>query len=126
MLNVMIADDSRIVRELVSKIVIELGHRVIFQAFDGIDATDKYKSQKPDLVFMDITMPRLNGLDALRKIKKLDNNAKVVMLTSKGEQFVVKESIKLGACGYILKPVSVEKIEDSIKRVFDTSNILDI
>lgn len=118
MLNVMIVDDSKIVRDLMSKIVINLGHIVSVQSHDGWDALEKYKNLRPDIVFLDITMPKLNGIEALKKIRQHHKDAKIVMMTSRGEEYIVKECIKLGAVGYILKPLSVTKVEETIQKVF--------
>ena len=110
MANVLVVDDIAIMRNVIKRHIIKLGHTVVAEAGDGDRALQQYKVFKPDVVTMDITMPAengvKNGIEALRLIKEFDSEAKVIMVTSHGEEKLVIEALTLGAKGYILKPVN--------------------
>jgi two-component system chemotaxis response regulator CheY len=118
MLKVLIVDDSLIIRKKISKIFENLGHEVVFDATNGQEAIDAYTKFKPDLVTMDITMPDMDGITALKHIIKEDNEAKIIMVTSHGQEDMVIKSIQAGAVGYILKPITEEKMAQVIGEVF--------
>ena len=121
MANILIVDDAKIIRISIKKHIEKLGHTVIATASNGNEALEKYKEFLPDLVLMDISMPVKNGIengiDALCEIMKVNAQAKVVMVTSHGEQRLVMEAISKGSKGYILKPVTKEKFENIIKKL---------
>ena len=118
MLKILIVDDSLIIRKKITTIVEKLGHKVVGQAKTGKEAIDIYENVQPDLVTMDITMPDMNGITAVRHIMKIDMNAKIIMVTSLGQEDMVIDSIKAGAIGYILKPITDEKLAEIIGEVF--------
>lgn len=118
MLKVLIVDDSLIIRKKISKIFEDLGHQVLFDAVNGQEAINAYKKFKPDLVTMDITMPDMDGITAVKYIIKEDLNAKIIMVTSHGQEDMVIKSIQSGAVGYILKPITQEKLAKVIGEVF--------
>ena len=118
MLKVLIVDDSLIIRKKVSKILENLGHEVVFDATNGQEAIDAYIKFKPDLVTMDITMPDMDGITAVKHIIKDDKEAKIIMVTSHGQEDMVIKSIQAGAVGYILKPINDEKLAQVIGEVF--------
>jgi two-component system chemotaxis response regulator CheY len=118
MLKVLIVDDSLIIRKKITKILETLGHQVVFGAQNGQEAIDAYNEHKPDLVTMDITMPDMDGITAVKHIMKSDSNAKIIMVTSHGQEDMVIKSIQAGAVGYMLKPISDEKVAGAIGEVF--------
>lgn len=118
MLKVLIVDDSLIIRKKISKIFENLGHDVVFDATNGQEAIDAYIKYKPDLVSMDITMPDMDGITAVKHIIKEDKEAKIIMVTSHGQEDMVIKSIQAGAVGYILKPISEDKMAQVIGEVF--------
>ena len=118
MLKILVVDDSLIIRKKVKKLVIELGHDVIGDAKNGEEGIAQYKALQPDLVTMDITMPEMNGIEAVGHIIKEDENAKIIMVTSHGQEDMVIKSIKAGAVGYMLKPVTQDKLAAAIGEVF--------
>jgi two-component system chemotaxis response regulator CheY len=118
MLKILIVDDSLIMRKKISKIVEKLGHKVVFTAQNGQEAIDAYSEYTPDLVTMDITMPDMDGITAVKQIMKTDRDAKIIMVTSHGQEEMVIESIKAGAIGYMLKPITDEKTAEVISEVF--------
>lgn len=131
MLKILIVDDSLAIRIKMKNFVEKLGHSIIGEAKDGKEAISKYNELQPDLVTMDISMPVLNGVDALKEIMNIsDNQANVIMITANGQDGIVKDALLSGAKGYILKPISEEKLQDSIGKIFqeyyvDESDILD-
>ena len=124
-LNILVVDDSMIIRRNIKKIFEEVGHKIVAEAKNGMEAYTQYKSIIPDLVTMDITMPDMDGITAVRKIMDEFPNAKIVMITSHGQENMVIDAVKAGAKGYILKPLSKDKILESVEAIFgiDHSNI---
>ena len=119
-MNILIVDDSVIIRKNLASILKDLGHTVVGEAANGYDAIQMYKMRKPDVVTMDITMPGVqgvvDGIDALKRIKEIDADAQIAMITSHGEEELVLDAIEAGAKGYILKPINKEKIESILKK----------
>ena len=118
MLNIMIVDDSTIIRKTLQIKLEELGFNVVAQAKSGKEAIKMYTETLPDLVTMDITMPIMNGIEALKLIKKSYKDAKIIMVTSHGEEKLVMDAIVNGAKGYILKPITEDKLINAISRVY--------
>lgn len=118
MLKVLIVDDSLIIRKKIAKILENLGHEVLADATNGQEAIEAYSKLKPDFVTMDITMPDMDGITAVKEIMKIDSDAKVIMVTSHGQEDMVIKSIQSGAVGYILKPITDEKLAQVIGEVF--------
>lgn len=118
MLKVLVADDSLIMRRNISKTVEALGFQVVHVAKDGQEAVIQYKCLKPDLVMMDITMPEMDGITALKEIKHFDHDAKVIMVTAQGQNDMVVQAIRSGASGYLLKPLRIAKLRESIRKIF--------
>ena len=122
MLKILVVDDSIIMRKTLVEIFESLGHKVIAEANDGYEAIKKYQQYQPDLTTMDITMPTrnniTNGVDALEQIKLFNSYAKVAMITSHGEEELVMNSIQLGAKGYLLKPITNDKVVELLNKIF--------
>jgi two-component system chemotaxis response regulator CheY len=118
MLKILVVDDSLIIRKKITKLVEELGHEVLFCAKNAQEAIDSYNSTKPDLVTMDITMPDMDGIEAVGHLINLDSSAKIIMVTSHGQEDMVIKSIQAGAVGYMLKPVTKDKLAIAIGEVF--------
>jgi len=117
-INILIVDDSSIIRKIFSDHIQKMGYEVVGVAKDGREAIKMYEELKPDLVTMDVTMPIMNGIDSLKAIRSKFNDAKVIMITSHGEERLVMEAISSGAKGYVLKPITPESIEQAIQKVF--------
>lgn len=116
-LNVLIVDDSLLTQHKIVKIFEELGHIVVATARTGREAIDAYAAHKPDIVSMDITMPDMNGIEACKQICAEDAAAKIIMVTSHGQEQMVIDSLDAGAKGYIIKPMKTEKFRDIIEKV---------
>lgn len=123
MLKVLVVDDSLIMRRNVTKMVEALGHKVVGEAKDGHEAITLYMRLKPDLVTMDITMPEMDGITAVQELKKIDKHVKIIMVTSHGQEEMVIHAIRSGAGGYLLKPINLIKLRETIRKIFP--NIID-
>jgi len=115
--SVLIVDDAVFMRLMIREILEKNGYRVVGEAENGIKAIEAYKELEPDIVTMDITMPEMNGIAALKEIKKIDSSANVVMCSAMGQQSMVIESIKAGARDFIVKPFNSDRIIEAISRV---------
>jgi two-component system chemotaxis response regulator CheY len=114
--KILIVDDAKFMRVRCARILTEQGYTVV-EAENGLQAIEKYQAESPDAVLMDISMPKMDGLHALRAIKELDPSAKVAMLTAMGQQNIVIESIKAGAKDFIVKPFEPERVLKSLHRL---------
>ncbi len=121
MLSIMVVDDSLIIRKTLTTTLENMGHKVVAKAKSGTEAIELYAKHIPDLVTMDITMPVMTGIEVLKEIKKSYKDAKVIMVTSHGEEKLVMEAISSGAKGYVLKPITENKLTEVIKKVFPES-----
>jgi two-component system, chemotaxis family, chemotaxis protein CheY len=117
--NILIVDDSIFVKKQLSQILTSENFNVIDMAGDGEEAIEKYKEHHPkiDLVTMDITMPKMDGITALEKIIEFDKNAKIIMISALGKQELVKKSLLLGAKNYIIKPLDRKKVLERVSSV---------
>jgi len=118
MAKVLIVDDTAFMRKLLKNILFGAGFDIAGEAENGKQAVEMYKTLKPDVVTMDVVMPEMTGIDALKQIKTtVDKDAKIVMCTAIGQENIVKTAIKLGARGYIIKPFQAPKVIEEIKKV---------
>jgi YesN/AraC family two-component response regulator len=117
-IRVLIADDESHIRELLKLIVASLGAEVVGEAEDGVQALSKFAETKPDLVLLDINMPRLAGNHVLKKVREFSPRTVVVMLTAQDSVDAVQECLDLGACSYILKSNAPERILELVKQAW--------
>ena len=115
--NILICDDAAFMRMMIKDILTKNGYNVAGEAENGMKAVEKYKEINPDLVLMDITMPEMDGIQALKEIKKLDGGAMVIMCSAMGQQAMVIESIQAGAKDFIVKPFQAERVIEAVKKV---------
>ena len=115
--QVLIVDDASFMRMMIKDILTKNGYEVVGEAENGNKALEKYKELKPDLVLMDITMPEVDGISALKNICKEDGNAKVVMCSAMGQQNMVIEAIQSGARDFIVKPFQADRVLEAVKKV---------
>jgi two-component system chemotaxis response regulator CheY len=116
MTTILIADDAAFMRMRCGKMLEQNGFNVI-EAENGREAVEKYAAQKPDGVLLDITMPELDGLSALKEIRKLDPNARVAMVTAIGQQQVVMEALQSGARDFVVKPFQPERVLAAVQKM---------
>jgi len=117
MANILIVDDAAFMRMMIKDILTKNGYTVIGEAENGLKAVEKYKELNPDLVIMDITMPEMDGIQAVRQIKSLNSAAKIIMCSAMGQQAMVIESIQAGARDFIVKPFQAERVIEAVKKV---------
>lgn len=117
--RVLVVDDSMFVAKQIGQILTSEGYEIVASAADGLDGVEKYKELCPnvDLVTMDITMPKMDGITALEQIMAFDKNAKVVMISALGKEELVKKALLLGAKNYIVKPLDRKKVLERISSV---------
>jgi len=117
MSKVLIVDDAAFMRISIKNMLTKNGYEIIGEAENGAIGVEMYKELQPDIVTMDITMPEMSGLDALKEIIKTDPQAKVVMVSAMGQEAMVREAIVSGAKGFIVKPFKEEGIIAAIKKL---------
>ncbi len=117
MARVLIADDAAFMRFVIRKMLEESGHEIVGEASDGRAAVARYIELKPDLVTLDITMPGMRGNVALKKLREIDPEAKVIMVSALGQQAVISEAIVNGASDFIIKPFEQAKLIETVEKV---------
>lgn len=115
--KILITDDAAFMRMMIKNIVTKAGYEVVGEAENGAQAVEMYKEHKPDLVTMDITMPEMDGIQAVKIIKEIDPNANIVMCSAMGQQAMVMEAIQAGAKDFIVKPFQQDRILQTIERI---------
>ena len=115
--NILICDDAAFMRMMVKDTLSKNGYTDLYEAADGLQAVEVYNEVKPDLVIMDITMPNMDGLDALRAIMGQNPGAKVVMCSAMGQEAMVIDAIKSGAKDFIVKPFKPERIIKTVEQL---------
>jgi len=114
--KILVVDDAQFMRMRAVKLLTQHGYECI-EAENGVEAVDKYKSEHPDAVILDITMPDMDGLEALRRIRKEDSDAKVAMVTAMGQQSIVMEAIKAGAKDFVVKPFDPQRVLAAVQKM---------
>ena len=115
--NILVVDDAAFMRMMVKDILTKGGYNVVGEAENGVVAVQKYSELKPDLVTLDITMPEMDGIQALKKIKEVDGGANVIMCSAMGQQSMVIEAIQNGAKDFIVKPFQADRVLEAVKKV---------
>ena len=115
--TVLICDDAVFMRTMVADILQQAGFEVVGEAESGVQAVERYKQLRPDLVTMDIVMPDMGGIDAVREICKHDPNARVLMCSAMGQQALVVEAIQAGAKDFVVKPFQPSRGLEAVQRV---------
>ena len=115
--NILICDDAAFMRMMIKDILTKNGYNIAGEAENGLKAVEKYNETKPDLVLMDITMPEMDGIQALKGIKAIDPSANVIMCSAMGQQAMVIEAIQSGAKDFIVKPFQAERVLEAVKKV---------
>jgi two-component system chemotaxis response regulator CheY len=114
---VLVCDDAIFMRTMISDILTQAGFEVVGEAESGAQAVAKYRSLKPDLVTMDIVMPDMGGIEAVREICKTDPDAKILMCSAMGQQALVVEAIQAGAKDFVVKPFQPSRVLEAVQRV---------
>lgn len=117
--DVLIADDLAFIKMVLRDMVTRAGFRVVGEAADGEEAIEMYQQKKPDVLLLDITMPKMDGITALKRILGLDPLARVIMVSALGQQRLIVQAIQLGASDFIVKPFHAERLVSSVKKVLN-------
>lgn len=117
MKNVLIVDDAAFMRLMLRSLLEKNGFNVVGEAENGALGINKYKELSPDLVTMDITMPIIDGIKALKEIRKIDSNAKVLMISAMGQEHLVRDAITSGAKGFVVKPFKEDAFMKAISKI---------
>jgi two-component system chemotaxis response regulator CheY len=115
--RILIVDDAAFMRMMIKDILVKNGYEVVGEAADGFQAVEKFKELKPDLVTLDITMPEKDGISALKDIRSIDPEAKVIMCSAMGQQAMVIDAIQAGAKDFIVKPFQADRVIEAIKKI---------
>ncbi|KXG77623.1 Chemotaxis protein CheY [Fervidicola ferrireducens] len=116
MAGILIVDDAAFMRMMIKDILTKNGFEVVGEAENGAVAVEKYKALKPSLVVMDITMPEMDGIEAVRRIKAIDPDAKIIMCSAMGQQAMVIDAIQAGARDFIVKPFQPDRVVEAVKK----------
>ena len=117
MKRVLIVDDAAFMRMMIKDILQKNGFEVVGEASNGVEAVNLYKKERPDVVTMDITMPDMDGIEAVKEIRTFDENAKIIMCSAMGQQSMVMDAIKSGAKDFIVKPFQADRVLEAIRKV---------
>ena len=114
--KVMVVDDAAFMRLRACKVLEDNGYQVL-QAENGVDAVRQYAEHRPDAVLLDITMPEMDGLEALKEIRRIDPHARVAMVTAMGQQAIVMEALRAGAKDFVLKPFQPDRVLGALQKL---------
>ena len=115
--RVLIVDDAAFMRMMLKDILAKASYEVVGEAANGKEAVESYKETKPDLVTMDITMPEMDGITAVKEIKKIDPQAKIIMVSAMGQQAMVIDAIQSGALDFVVKPFQAPRVLEAVEKV---------
>ncbi|MGE5557389.1 MAG: response regulator [Bacillota bacterium] len=115
--RILVVDDAAFMRMMIKDILKKGGYDVVGEAEDGIKAVEKFKELKPDLITMDITMPEMDGITAVKEIRKVDPNALIIMCSAMGQQAMVIDAIQAGARDFVVKPFQPDRVLEAIRKV---------
>ena len=114
--SILIVDDAAFMRMMIKDVLTKNGFTVVGEAENGLKAVEKFKELSPKLTIMDITMPEMDGIEAVKEIKKIDGNANVIMCSAMGQQAMVIEAIQAGAKDFIVKPFQADRVIEAVKK----------
>ena len=116
MTKILVVDDANFMRMKFKKLLTDNGYEVV-EASNGAEAVENYSDNRPDAVLLDITMPGMDGLEALNEIRKVDPNARVAMVTAMGQQSIILEALKAGAKDFVVKPFDPARVLNAVKKM---------
>ncbi|GAB4248071.1 MULTISPECIES: response regulator [Deferrisoma] len=116
MSRVLVVDDAVFMRRTLRDILEAAGHQVVAEAGDGVEALERYEEHRPDVVTLDLVMPRMGGLEALRELRRRHPEARVIVCSSVSDEASILEAIRLGARDYVIKPVAPEKLREAVDK----------
>jgi two-component system chemotaxis response regulator CheY len=114
--RILVVDDAAFMRMMIKDILTKNGYEIAGEAADGVQAVEKYQELRPDLVTLDITMPEMDGIEALRRIRAIDPNARVIVCSAMGQQAMVIDAIQAGARDFVVKPFQAERVLEAVRK----------
>lgn len=117
MARILLCDDSSFMRMMLKKVIVGMGHEIVGEAADGRQAVQMHRKLKPDLTTMDITMPNMDGIEAVKHIHEEEPLARIVMVTAIGQRAIITEALKAGASDFIVKPFNPDQVEETIEKI---------
>lgn len=120
MARILICDDSAFMRMMLKKVLVDSGHEIVGEAADGQEAVALYHQYKPDITTMDITMPVMDGIEAVKEIHEAEPLARIIMVTALGQRAIISDALKAGANDFIVKPFSLEQVQRIINKILKT------
>lgn len=117
MARILVCDDSSFMRMMLKKLLTDNGHEIVGEAGDGKQAVQLYRQFKPDLVTMDITMPIMDGIEAVKHIHEEDPLARIIMVTAIGQRSIITDALKAGASSFIVKPFEPDQVAETVNKV---------
>ncbi|MEN6412991.1 MAG: response regulator [Veillonellales bacterium] len=121
MARILVCDDSAFMRMMLKKILIDNGHEIVSEAGNGKEAVQAYRQFQPDLTTMDITMPKMDGIEAVKLIHAENPLARVIMVTAIGQRAVITDALKAGASDFIVKPFDPNQVRDTVNKILEES-----
>lgn len=118
-INILIVDDLKFIKMVLRELIEKAGFRVVGEASDGLEAIEAFQDKRPDVVILDVTMPKMDGITALKKILEIDPAARVIMCSALGQQRLIVQAIQLGAKDFIVKPLRAERVISAIKQTLN-------
>ena len=115
--KILLVDDAAFMRKMIKDTLSKSGYTELYEAVDGADAVEKYSELNPDLVIMDITMPNMDGLEALKAIRAKDSSANVVMCSAMGQESMVMDAVRSGAKDFIVKPFKADRVLKTVTSI---------
>lgn len=115
--RIMVVDDAAFMRMMIKDILCKNGYEVVAEAENGVKAVEKFQEVNPDLTMMDITMPEMDGISALKQIRSINPSAKIIMCSAMGQQAMVIEAIQAGARDFIVKPFQPDRVLEAVRKV---------
>lgn len=122
MANILIVDDAAFMRMTIRRMLEANGHTIVGEAGTGSEGVEKYKRHKPDIALLDLTMPEMDGMAAIKEIREFDPNAQVIVCTALGQQSKIAEAIESGAADFIVKPFVADRLLAAIDKCLNTNN----
>ena len=122
-IKVMIVDDTAFMRIMIRNILEGHGHQVVAEACNGKQAIELYKQHRPELVLMDITMPEMDGIQAIEKIKVIDPSAKIIICSALGQRRLVLDAVFQGASDFIVKPITKDRLIQAVNNLFASKSM---
>ena len=116
MARILIVDDANLMRKMVKTALIPLGHTIVAEAVNGVEAVEKYDELKPDLVTMDITMKEKDGIEAAEEILAKDKNARIIMVTALGQENLLTKAVKIGVRDFVVKPFTPDRLQQAAQK----------